>query len=109
MRRQATRSALRISFPEGVRGSAEASSTRFGTLKPGQRLGAVAAQVVRASTSEPLSSTTTAVTACCHSGSSRPITAASATCGWRSSTSSTSAGTTFSPPLTIMSSIRSRT
>ena len=28
------RSALRISFPEGVRGSADASSTRFGTLKP---------------------------------------------------------------------------
>ena len=37
------------------------------------------------------------------------ITAASATSGWRSSTSSTSAGTTFSPPLTIMSSIRSWT
>src|SRR5690606_22501942 len=72
------RSALRISLPEGVRGRAAASSTRFGTLKPASD----SAQCRRRSSgvaSEPLSSTTTAVTACCHSGSSRPITAASAT------------------------------
>ena len=51
--------------------------------------------------------TTTAVTASCHSGSARPTAAASATAGWRSSTSSTSAGSTFSPPVTIMSPSRS--
>src|SRR3954451_18755861 len=102
------RSALRISLPEGVRGSAEASSTRLGTLKPASD----SAQWRRSSSGlavEPLVRTTTAVTACCHSGSSRPITAASATSGWRSSTFPPSAGATFSPPLTIMSSIRSST
>ena len=41
---------------------------------------------------EPLRRTTIAVTACCHSGSSRPTTAASTTSGWRISTCSTSAG-----------------
>src|SRR3954451_23772423 len=69
------RSALRISLPEGVRGSAAASSTRFGTLKEAS----ASAQWRRRSSgvaAEPSSSTTIAVTACCHSGSSRPTTAA---------------------------------
>src|ERR1044072_1905698 len=61
------RSALRISLPEGVRGSAAASSTRFGTLKPAR----ASAQWRRSSsgvTAEPSSSTTIAVPASCPSG-----------------------------------------
>ena len=51
-------------------------------------------------------STTLAVTASPHSGSGRPNTAASATAGWASRAASTSAGATFSPPVTIVSDWR---
>ena len=77
-------------------------------LEPGQRLGAVAAQLVRRRPRQPL----------CEDDDARSPPAATRgprgrpprrrrPAGWRSSTSSTSAGITFSPPLTIMSSIRS--
>ena len=55
-------------------------------LEAGQRLGAVAAQLVRRRPRRRPRGRRRAVTACCHSGSARPTTAASATSGWRSST-----------------------
>ena len=63
---------MRISLPEGVRGSAAASSTRFGTLNPASD----SAQWRRRSsgvTWEPLSSTITAVTAYKLSGDLRTL------------------------------------
>ena len=59
-----------------------------------------------ASTRTPARGTTSAVTASPHSASARAKTAASATAGWAASTASTSAGATFSPPVTIMSPLR---
>src|SRR5581483_2216251 len=102
------RSARRSSLPEGVRGSSATNSKCFGTLYRASD----SAQWSRSAASfldAPSRRTTTASTASCHSGSARPIAAASATSGWLSRTSSTSAGSTFSPPETITSPSRSST
>ena len=82
--------------------------TRFGTLNGASD----AAQWRRSSSASgeaPSRGTTTATTASCHSASGRPTAAASATSGWRRRTSSTSAGITFSPPVTMTSPSRSST
>ena len=57
----------------------------------------------------PSRTTTTALTTSPQRSSGTPNTPASRTSGWLSSTLSTSAGATFSPPLTIVSALRPRT
>ena len=87
-------------------GAASTSSMALGTLKPARRGGAVGAQLRgiggRAQDDG-------AVTASPHSASGRPNTPASATAGCWSSAASTSAGMTFSPPVTIVSTLRPET
>src|SRR6266540_1215093 len=101
-RSSSQRSARRSSLPDAVRGSSETNSKRFGTLWEASD----SVQCRRRSSglaATPSRSTTNAVTSSCHFASGRPTAAASATSGWRSRTSSTSAGSTFSPPETITS------
>ena len=82
------------------------SSNAFGTLKRASRLAAVAraapAASARAGAQDDARGRPPRPTA----GPGAPNTAASATAGCASSTASTSAGATFSPPVTIMSALR---
>src|SRR5581483_3323583 len=88
-----------------LRGSAATNSTRRGFLKPASRAPANATNAA-ASTALPSRRTTTAVTCSPRRGCGVPMTATSATSGCARSTSSTSAGETFSPPLMITSFTR---
>ena len=99
----AHRSSRRRSFPDAVRGSVSVTSTALGTLKRASR---PATHSRSSCGSAGARSTTLAVTASPHSGSGRPNTPASATAGCASSAASTSAGATFSPPVTIVSDLR---
>ena len=79
-------------------------SILFGTLKRARRSGGEGAQLGRRR--RGARRTTWAATASPHSGSGRPNTPASATAGCASRAASTSAGITFSPPVTIVSTLR---
>ena len=77
-----------------------------GTLKPARRV-RQCSRSSRSDASAPGLITTAATTALPHSGIGAPVkTPASATAGWAASTASTSAGATFSPPVTIVSALR---
>ena len=91
-------------LPEAVRGSAAAKAIALGTLKPASRAGAARAQ--RLGLERPARPRRWRRPPRPTAGRARPWTAASATAGWASSTASTSAGATFSPPVTIVSALR---
>ena len=93
--------------PDALRGSEGTGSIVLGILKRARRAAANLAQLPSAR-ARPRR-TTWAVTASPHSASGRPNTPASATAGWASRAASTSLGMTFSPPLTIVSTLRPRT
>ena len=85
-----------------------ANAIAFGHLEAGQARRAPASQVVgarRGSVAGRRSPPRPRPTR----GPARPWTAASATAGWASSTASTSAGATFSPPVMIVSALRPMT
>ena len=93
-------------LPLTVLGSSSTKTTRLGFLNPASRSRAV--PMISASVAVmPSRRTMTAVTFSPHFGSGSPTTAASATDGCVYSTSSTSREYTFSPPVMIMSFIRS--
>ena len=101
-------SSRRSSLPDGgARERRPRPRPPSGTLKRASRRGDVLAQLLRLGGAARR--TTLAVTASPHSGSGRPKTPASATAGWASSAASTSAGATFSPPVTIVSALRPMT
>ena len=88
----------------GTLGSRGRRHTREGRLKSASADARQWASSPAASTGPPR--TTKAATFCPQRSSARPATAASATAGWTESTLSISAGSTFSPPVMIMSSTR---
>src|SRR5919202_273757 len=98
---------LRI-LPLGFLGRLSTTTTALGTLKLARCCRQCAITASSAS-SWPAFGTTTAVTASIHTGCGRPTTATSATPGSWYTTSSTSRLATFSPPLLIMSFLRSTT
>ena len=101
------RPASRLStLPVGFRGSSSRKVTRRGHLVAGEVGADVLAHVLDGRARGPGARTTKAASAWPNSSSGTPITATSATAGWWLRSSSTSAGYTFSPPDTIMSSSR---
>src|SRR5262249_14093467 len=89
------------------RGSGPVSWALLGHWK-GARRSRHQAMISSADAALPAAGVITACTASPQAGSGSPMTATSATAGWRASTASTSAGLMFSPPLMIMSLARSR-
>ncbi len=110
---EAHASSLRSSLPERVRGSGSPRERNpLRDLVRRERPRAVGAQLLDARARRrrrPRAATTTALTASPHCSSATPNTPASSTGGWLSSTDSTSAGATFSPPLMIVSARRPST
>ena len=92
------------SLPDGVRGSALATAMRLGTLKVASSRRAVAAQLLladrRAQHDERLHGLPPVARP------RRRTRPPRRTAGWASSTASTSAGATFSPPVMIVSDLR---
>src|SRR5262245_47508858 len=101
-----SRSRRRRILPEAVLGISRTRTTQRGRLKTASsalaRQWASSASNVRPA----VDGTTNATTRWPQRSSASPITATSRTSGWRASTSSTSIGWMFSPPLMIMSSTR---
>src|SRR5204863_10078895 len=93
-------------FPDGLFGSAVTKRYSRGRLK---RASVSDARQCASSSCSVAVPTTTATTRWPRRSSGAPMTATSATPGWRASTSSTSSGWMFSPPDTIMSSTRPTT
>ena len=94
------------SLPEAVRARDGTNETPTGHLKWARR-SRVQAISSASDTSASGRRTTTAYGDSPHSAEGTPTTATSATAGWPVITLSTSAGYTFSPPVTIMSLSRS--
>ena len=81
-------------------------ATALGTLKPASRARAVRAQLVAVAARAVAQDDRRDDGLAPLRRPARPCTAASATAGWSASTASTSAGATFSPPVTIVSALR---
>src|SRR5262249_43735171 len=102
------RSRLRSTLPTLVSGMASSTCTSRGYLVAARRVLAWATRSAGAA-AVPGRSATYATTSSPSRGSGRPTTAAIATAGWASSTSSTSRGNTLKPPRMIRSFFRSTT